>query len=159
MDAETHRWLAIESAAHPSRGRVLEVGSLNVNGTARDLFAPREYVGLDMRDGYDVDVIGNARCLPFRSGTFWTVLSTSHLEHDDQPWVSAAEMVRVLHKHGRLIVAVPGFGWPMHDHPSDYWRFSRDGIVALFRGMVRVDEVDEFPASAGTMVGLVGRKL
>ena len=36
---------------------VLECGSYNVNGSVRDLFAVREYIGLDWRPGPGVDVV------------------------------------------------------------------------------------------------------
>ena len=37
---------------------VLEVGSVNINGTVRDLFdRPNNYIGLDVAPGRDVDVV------------------------------------------------------------------------------------------------------
>lgn len=42
-------------------GAVLEFGSLNINGTVRDLFEDADsYVGVDLQEGPDVDVIGDA---------------------------------------------------------------------------------------------------
>lgn len=37
--------------------RVLEVGSWNVNGTVRDFFSDCDYVGIDLAEGKDVDII------------------------------------------------------------------------------------------------------
>lgn len=39
--------------------RVIECGSLNVNGTVRDLFAGSLYTGVDVTAGSDVDVVCN----------------------------------------------------------------------------------------------------
>lgn len=40
-----------------NRKRVLEVGSWNVNGTVRDFFTNCDYVGIDLAEGKDVDVV------------------------------------------------------------------------------------------------------
>lgn len=39
---------------------VIEIGSLNINGSVRDLFAPAKYVGIDPQDGDGVDVVCDA---------------------------------------------------------------------------------------------------
>jgi len=36
---------------------VLEVGSLNINGTVRDFFDAEEYIGIDIGEGPGVDVV------------------------------------------------------------------------------------------------------
>ena len=40
-----------------SNKRVLEVGSLNINGTVRDLFNDCNYIGIDVGEGNGVDVV------------------------------------------------------------------------------------------------------
>ena len=60
---------------------VLECGSYNVNGSVRDLFTAREYVGLDWRPGPAVDVVSLVH--EYQPGRmFDTVISTEMLEHD-----------------------------------------------------------------------------
>ena len=60
---------------------VLECGSYNVNGSVRDLFTAREYVGLDWRPGPGVDVVSLVH--EYQPGRmFDTVISTEMLEHD-----------------------------------------------------------------------------
>jgi len=53
----------------PVRGKVLEVGSYDVNGSVRPLFKNRQrfpsYTGIDMREGPGVDMVGVASDLPF----------------------------------------------------------------------------------------------
>jgi len=39
-----------------STGRILDVGSRDINGTVRPLFTG-EYIGLDMQEGENVDVL------------------------------------------------------------------------------------------------------
>ena len=40
-----------------SETKVLEVGSLNINGSVRQFFSNCDYVGLDISEGRDVDVV------------------------------------------------------------------------------------------------------
>ena len=49
-------------------GRCLDVGSYDVNGSVRGLFvrARSGYVGVDMRNGPNVDVVAVSDALPFR---------------------------------------------------------------------------------------------
>jgi len=62
--------------------RVLEMGSLNVNGTIRDLFIEPEYTGVDVIAGRGVDVIGTFHEIDFADKRFDVVCSANALEHD-----------------------------------------------------------------------------
>ena len=44
----------------------------------------------------------------------------------------------MLRPGGALVITVPGIEFPRHDYPSDYWRFTDDGIRVLMEGMDRV---------------------
>jgi SAM-dependent methyltransferase len=118
-------------------GKVLEVGSLNINGTVRLLFSDRErfpqYVGVDIRTGPGpgVDVQAKASELPFPDESFDCVVSTETLEHDSRFWISVQEFARVLRPYGNLLLTTCGNGYPWHQHPNDYWRFLPEGLYAL----------------------------
>lgn len=117
-------------------GKVLEVGSLNVNGTVRQYFKNfNVYVGLDMRRGRNVQLVAKADNIPFADETFNCVACCEMLEHDDHFWVSIKEMRRVLKKGGLLLLTVPGIAFGKHDHPADYWRFTGEALEVLMRGM------------------------
>jgi cyclopropane fatty-acyl-phospholipid synthase-like methyltransferase len=60
---------------------VLEVGSLNINGTVRVFFENCDYVGVDLSEGKDVDIIGRVHNLPLEKD-FDTVISCECFEHD-----------------------------------------------------------------------------
>ena len=116
-------WVAGEVAGHGLAARhVLEVGSLDVNGSVRPLFAG-PYTGVDMRSGPGVDVVAFADALPFPDSSFDVVVSTEMLEHDPSPWLSLAEMGRVLRPGGHLVLTTRGNGFGEHLEPGDYWRF------------------------------------
>ncbi len=59
--------------------------------------------------------------LPFPSGSFDLVLSHEVLEHVQDDFRAAAEIVRVLRPGGRLVLFVPNRGYPFETH-GIYWR-------------------------------------
>ena len=115
--------------------KVLEVGSLDVNGTVRDFFSKEigQYIGLDIRAGKGVDVVCNAHEMKFDDALFDVVLSTEMLEHDDMFWLSVMEMGRVLKPDGYLILTARGNGFQQHAFPSDYYRFIPEAFQVLFK--------------------------
>ena len=118
-----------------SRLDTLEVGSLDVNGSIRDLFVGG-YLGVDFRAGPGVDEVMNAHKLKFPASTFDVVVTTEMLEHDDEFWLSMKEMGRVLKKGGHLLLTTRGNGFKPHGHPDDYWRFmpsAREKLLDLAR--------------------------
>ena len=62
--------------------KVLEIGSLNINGSVRQFFTNCEYLGVDIGEGKDVDLVCNGHELPFPNLSFDTVISCECLEHD-----------------------------------------------------------------------------
>lgn len=74
--------------------KVLDVGSYDVNGTLKPLFA--NYTGMDIEAGKNVDVISElGQPFPFDDKSFEVVVSSSCLEHDPAFWVTVKEMMRV----------------------------------------------------------------
>jgi hypothetical protein len=65
---------------------------------------------------------------------FQTVLSTSVLEHCADPFRMAANLTRLLAPGGWIYVSVP-FAFRFHGYPSDYWRFTPEGVRLLFPGV------------------------
>jgi hypothetical protein len=62
--------------------KVLEVGSLNINGTVRIFFNNCDYVGVDLAEGNGVDLVGRIHMLPLANNSFDTVISCECFEHD-----------------------------------------------------------------------------
>ena len=114
---------------------VLEIGSFQVHGQEaiadlRSFFPSKSYLGLDMRAGNGVDVIGSVERLPFADGSLGSVVALSTFEHVQRFWTGFDEIRRVLRPDGALLVACP-FHFHIHDHPSDYWRFTPDALRML----------------------------
>jgi len=59
---------------------VLEIGALNINGTARDQVRSNAYIGVDEVAGNGVDIVCDARATKFER-RFGCIVCTSVLEH------------------------------------------------------------------------------
>ena len=111
--------------------KVLDVGSLDVNGNPKTEFENRgyEYIGSDMRSGLNVDIVVNGHDLSQKfSDEFDIVFCVDTLEHDDAFWITTGEMWKVLRPGGDLILGMPGRAHYEHRHPYDYWRFMPDSF-------------------------------
>lgn len=120
-------------------GPFLEVGSRDYGETQdlRSFFPGDTYIGVDLSEGKGVDTtldltqsfdavdekLGHQR--------FGTIFSFSVMEHCDNPFLMAENMEQLLKPGGRIVLSVP-FAWKFHGYPSDYWRFTREGVKKLF---------------------------
>ena len=95
--------------------RVLEIGSYNVNGSARDAFEDCDYTGCDWRPGPGVDIVAFAHELSFDDSTFEVVVSTECLEHDVHWRKTLAAMNRMLKPGGLMLVTVAAFDRKPHE--------------------------------------------
>jgi SAM-dependent methyltransferase len=117
--------------------RVLEVGSLDVNGALRSVlehYGPAEYVGVDLRPGPGVDIIcrGEALVARFGAESFDVVVATKVLEHV-RDWRAIVENVKgACRPRGRIVITTRSPGFPFHGYPHDYWRFTRGDFRAIF---------------------------
>ena len=119
-----------------SQVKVLDVGSYDVNGSYKPLFAEEKYLytGLDMEDGSNVDLVLEN---PYdwdaiATDSFDVVISGQAIEHIEFFWITMSEMTRVLKKDGLLCLIAPN-GFREHRYPVDCYRFFTDGMVALAR--------------------------
>jgi SAM-dependent methyltransferase len=94
--------------------RVLEIGSYNVNGSARGVFEDCMYTGCDWRPGPGVDVVSFAHLLTFDDASFDVVVSTECLEHDVHWRETMDAMIRMLKPGGLLVVTVAAFDRKPH---------------------------------------------
>lgn len=135
MHAESYRLMERKlSQVELAQASVLDVGSLDVNGTYRPLVERRgwSYTGLDVRKGPNVDVLADDPFhYPFEDGTFDVVISGSTMEHVTAIWLWVAELARVL-KPGGLLAIHTHWSYPEHRYPVDCWRILPDGMKYLF---------------------------
>jgi SAM-dependent methyltransferase len=88
-----------------------------------------------MQKGPGVDVVADAIALPFPDNSFDLVLCLETLEHCDEPWKVTSEIERVSKKNGGIILSSQQ-NFPLHMHPSDYFRFTPYGLSSLIKNKV-----------------------
>lgn len=127
---------------YPINNRILEIGSLDVNGTLRDLFPGTDYIGIDIQPGPGVDQIMSGAKLEFPDNSFDGVLYLETMEHDHTFWLTLDEIARVLKDGGRLIATTRGINFPLHNYPNDYYRFTRQFFEDLvgYKDKVVIDD-------------------
>lgn len=115
--------LSPKEAIKEVRGKILNLGS----GSER---IREDVINLDIHPYRNVDVVGNVYHLPFSNNEIDAVLCDQLLEHLDNLPNALREINRVLKPGGLVYVAVP-FVTGYHASPSDYYRFTEDGLMAI----------------------------
>lgn len=111
MHKGNRRWLETLKAALPAYfdgATVLEIGSYNVNGSARDYCKKAKlYMGVDHSAGPGVDIVADAKTTVFPSeGMFDTLVYLSVFEHDPD-WKAGFEHNLKWVRPGGLVI----LGW------------------------------------------------
>ena len=112
---------------------VLDLGSSDVNGSYREIFAraPFRYIGADLAPGAGVDIVlADPYQIPFPDGSIDIVISGQAFEHCEFFWRLFEEMMRVLRSDGLIFLIAPSAG-PIHRYPVDCFRFYPDAFGAL----------------------------
>lgn len=117
---------------NPTPGRTLIVGSYVVDGKPDRRKLYPDAVGIDMREGPGVDrAIDLEEPLPRDLGRFAHIDCISVLEHSRRPWLMSQNIERLLEPGGSLYITAP-FVWKIHAYPDDYFRYTVNGVKALF---------------------------
>lgn len=87
-------------------------------------------LNLDLAPGPNIDCCASVEAIPFPDARFSLVLSQETLEHVRDPFRAVNEVYRVLKAGGTFYCQVP-FIIGYHPGPTDFWRFSREGIREL----------------------------
>lgn len=104
---------------HFKNKTVLEYGSMNVNGTPRDLFKACTYIGVDWLDGTDVDVVSRMHeYQPPDDTEIFTIITSSAMEHDLHLWKSMNRCWEILAPGGLFFGTCPTESWPEHNKES-----------------------------------------
>jgi SAM-dependent methyltransferase len=132
--AHHKRIAALEQVRTHAHGALLDVGC-----GARPfepLLADRitRATGVDLRSSTELptppDAYADAMALPFRDGSFDTVLAMALMPYVAEPDRMLAETRRVLRAGGVAMIEFQQMG-PLWNPPHDYFRFTRDGAALL----------------------------
>lgn len=135
------------------KGPIYEFGSYQVEGQEknadlRPLFNDQPYFGCDIRKGKGVDLILDIQDIALPSASVGTIIAMETLEHVQHPWLAAKEIGRVLRKEDGILIASAPMKCAIHNFPSDYWRFTPEGIKQLFDGIFDQIIIDYFGDSS-----------
>lgn len=122
-----------DSVSQEGRGFILDLGC--GEKPYQIFFAHRydHYVGVDISRGSLANVVALGERLPFRDNSFDVCLCTEVFEHVNDPREVTVEIDRVLSKKGLFILSAPGV-MPVHNHPSDHWRWTAQGFKRMLSG-------------------------
>lgn len=93
---------------------VLEVGSLNINGSVRAFFKTESYVGIDVAPGKDVDIVVNGEDNQGMANSMDVVISCECFEHNPEYEKTFINMLRVLKQNGLFIMTCATYGRKQH---------------------------------------------
>lgn len=94
--------------------KVIDFGSMNINGDNTFLFEDCYYVGVDVGPGKNVHIVGKAHEIRHLDETYDTVISTEMFEHDMYLHLSIPNMIRVLKSNGLFLFTCAGPGREEH---------------------------------------------
>ena len=103
---------------------------------------------LDLAPGEHIDYVCDATAIPVPDDSFDLIVSQETLEHVADPWKVMAEMHRVLKPGGKIYCQLP-FVIGYHPGPTDFWRFSKEGIQQLVEQSGFKTEEIGIPSVAG----------
>lgn len=94
---------------------VLEIGSYNVNGSVRDLFAAAgRYVGVDLVEGPGVDLVGFGHEVDHPDSSYDVTISGECFEHDPYWCETFSNMVRMTRPGGLVVFSCASRGRAEH---------------------------------------------
>lgn len=140
---------------------VVEVGAYDVNGSCRPWIVqqlPFSYLGTDMQPGPNVDLVCSGQELPDLVGTetFDLLICTEVLEHVED-WLGFLQAIwSVVKAGGILLLTTRSPGFPLHNYPSDFWRFTVRDMIGIFKSQDLLTVTADPTADPG--VGVIVRK-
>ena len=94
--------------------KVLDCGSLDINGNNRYLFDNCEYIGIDVGHGKNVDIVSSIHEYEGMDNEYGFIISTECFEHDMHYRDSLHNIVRMLKPGGMFLFTCATTGRPEH---------------------------------------------
>ena len=100
-----------------SSGRVIEMGSLDINGSVRGHFNAAEYVGVDLGPGPGVDLVCSGHEVDLPAGSFDCAISLECFEHNPFWTETFLNMLRLTRGDGLVLMTCATTGRREHGTP------------------------------------------
>ena len=94
--------------------KVLDIGSLDINGSNRELFSNSEYLGIDVGEGKNVDLVCIGHELKSPDNFYDVIISTEAFEHDMHYEKTILNVMRMLKPGGLFLFTCASIGRPEH---------------------------------------------
>ncbi len=145
-------FIAHVKAAFPhffSKKAVLEIGSLDVNGSVRNEFTECDYTGIDLAEGPGVDIVSSGESYDAYDASYDVVVSCEVMEHNPYWHETFKNMIRMLRPGGLLIMTCASVGRPEHGttatNPGDSpftlnWSYYHNLTAKDFRQIIKIGE-------------------
>lgn len=133
-----------------SNSKVLEIGSLDINGSVRPCFENCEYIGIDVGPGPGVDIVCEGQIYDAPNSSFDVVISCECFEHNPYWLETFTNMIRMCKDQGLVIFTCATTGRKEHgttrtspaDSPltiSKGWDYYRNLTEEDFRNSLSFD--------------------
>jgi SAM-dependent methyltransferase len=107
----------IEHFSENFQKRVLDIGSLDINGGPHKLFCSLEYIGVDVAEGPNVDYVCRGENVNFPNESFDVTMSSECFEHNRNYVATIQNMIRMTKDNGLLVFSAAGTGRKEHGTP------------------------------------------
>jgi SAM-dependent methyltransferase len=134
--------------------KVLDIGSLDINGSCRRFFSSQYYIGCDIGKGRGVDIVSPAHLLTFRDGFFDCVISCEAFEHDRYLPSTLNNAIRMLRSGGLFVFTCATEGREEHGtldkspesspHTQEYYRNVTINMVKSYIEIKKIFSEDNF---------------
>jgi len=129
MHSNAYEFVAAVVERYQPSAPVYEIGARNLNGTIRALFPSEGYLGVDIREGVDVDLVADAATYS-PPDLKATVVCCEVLEHTPDAEAIVTRAARALVVGGLLILTCAGHGRLPHSaidaglvlHPGEFYK-------------------------------------
>ena len=98
-------------------------------------------VCLDLIKTSKAHLVSDADKLPLKPSSFDKVVSVNSFYYFRNPFNVAESIARILKKNGKFVLVLPFF-YPIHDAPTDKYRFTEYGLRALLEGKFKVERLE-----------------
>jgi SAM-dependent methyltransferase len=94
--------------------RVIEIGSLDINGSARPHFSAARYVGVDLGPGPSVDLVAPGQLVDEPTGSYDCAITLNCFEHNPYWLETFINMLRLVREGGLVLLTCASTGYREH---------------------------------------------
>ncbi|MFC1489372.1 class I SAM-dependent methyltransferase [Thermodesulfobacteriota bacterium] len=104
---------------------------INLGSGPQHFHGRKDIINIDVFAFDEVDIVADACDLPIEDQSVDFVINIAMLEHVDNPGAVINEICRILKPEGEVLAYAP-FMQPYHAAPTDYYRWTHQGLKELF---------------------------